>query len=351
MTVPEAVAGMPRPRFDPTSALGWNDIALDGLSCYLRCVESWLALLGYDPEALVWALAGPVDLLRRRRTGSTYDHCHVEWQFANDGRDNWAFVADRLERTEPVIIMPDRYYWPDDEFEGEEHFHDHMVLAFALQRDALFVLDTDAPPDDEFVREFEVDESVMRACTRIGLLHAAPPLPHAAGAEQRDELLRMSVDLLATDIAVLRRFLATWDGRTMPYLLARGFHVAVLGDFQPVLFIFAQALSGDERPEVQAVRGAASAAAAGSKRLGLLLLAQHRYRSDRVYGMCREAFARLIEMLDALLGRLCAAVQLPMPDAPEPVDDFRSRLADVTELCFDPGGTVTRRGAILPGIF
>jgi hypothetical protein len=235
--------------------------------------------------------------------------------------------------------MPDRYWWPSDEFEGRYHFHDHMVVAFARD-EALHVLDTDALADDEFVRAIRITEALRRSCTRVGELVAPPPRPVRPGVEMAAALLPTSVNLLAEDIATLRRFHAEWDGRRLPYLVARGFHVAVLGDFQPVLFLLSQALAGPLPPQLVDIRAKAGEAAERAKRLGLLLLSLHRYESDLVYGLCRGALGLLLYELEALHGLICAAVGVDV-SVSGATADFWARLIDITHWCFDPDGVIT----------
>ena len=136
------------PVLDPNRSLGWNDGPLDGLSCLLRCVESALRAQGFDNLQVAQALALPLDLRGERRAPARYRHGRLDWRNATDGREHWAEFTALVGSGTPCVLMPDRFYWPDDEFEGVEHFLDHMVLAVAHDGELLEVLDTDASAAD-----------------------------------------------------------------------------------------------------------------------------------------------------------------------------------------------------------
>jgi hypothetical protein len=345
MTAADLV-GVSRPVFDPDSSLGWRDVALDGLSCYLRCVEAVLHYRGYDSDAVTQALAGPVDLLRRR-AGSDFDGCSVRWHNVDDGRKNWPEVYGALRVGDPVIIMPDRFYWSGDEFEGKRHFHDHMVLGVRIVDEMLFVLDTDAPPSAGFLRSIPIDDNTRRSCTRVGVVTAPPPPPAVTADALARQWLVPSVEMLTEDIATLERFRGDLTAEKLPYLAARGFHVLVLGDFQPVLFLFGSALGRDMSPHLEGVVDAAVQAAAKAKRLGLLLLALHRFERDDVYGMACDALASFTASLRVLNARMAEAGGFAVPPSPVDAPDLWERLLDVTGWCFDPDGTLNGSGTRL----
>ena len=332
----------PRVRFDPETALGWSDVALDGLSCYLRCVESVLRWRGHDSEAVALALGGPVDLLRRGRSGSTYDAHAVEWRIAAEAAAHREQLVATLRSGEPVILMPDRFYWPGDEFEGRRHFHDHMVLAFALEDGVLSVLDTDASAGSEFVRRIPMDAAAWRACTRWGVVRATAGSPRTA-EQMASRTLRPSLRLLAVDAVELRAFGERWrrDGIDDP--LARALHVAVLGDFQPTLFLFAEAARAwDRGGGLEPVIGPAAAAAKSAKTLGLLLLALHREASDDAYEIAIAAFDRFLDAAEALLASIAGWLGEEPPGGTAARGIVQERLQGLARYCFSSSASVSR---------
>lgn len=147
------------PRFDQLGALGWQDRALDGLNCVLRCVESVLHFRGLDPLAVARALNGPVDPVGRD-LAKDFDGCRVDYRTEfDDGGRNVPFVLERLGAGEPVMVLPDRFHLPGDVYEGRFHFHDHAVLAvdWASRDSVMTVLDTDADPADGFHAALDAD--------------------------------------------------------------------------------------------------------------------------------------------------------------------------------------------------
>ena len=321
---------------DPDQALGWETVALDGLSCFLRCIESVLDYRGFSPTAIAQGLAGPIDLSRRLRSASDFEVCRIEWVNRIDGRRNGGLMRRHLAEDEPVIVMPDRYYWPGDEFEGLRHFHDHMVLAYEIEAERLFVLDIDAPPEDDYIRSLPFSDRVQRACTRVGRVK----LLAAPGAVDPEILAArwfpISLDLLASDIPTLRAGLHAWSDRTLTYVLARGLHVLVLGDFQPILYLFARALDGNVSKATAAVRTAALDASIRAKKLGLLLLALHLEEGGDRYKLALHPMKNFISSLEALMLELASATGASIPDIEEVgAELFHSRLLNVTEWCFD----------------
>lgn len=333
----------PRVRFDPGTALGWTDVALDGLSCYLRCVEAVLRWRGHDSEAVALALAGPVDLLRRGRSGSVYDAHAVEWLVAAEASEHREQLVETLRSGEPVILMPDRFHWPGDEFEGRRHFHDHMVLAFALEDGVLSVLDTDAPPEGEFTRHIPMDASAWRACTRWGVVRPIAGTAARTADEFAVRTLAPSLRLLAVDTVELRAFAERWrrDGIDDPF--ARALHVAVLGDFQPSLFLFAEATRAlDAGGDLDPVAVRALAAARSAKTLGLLLLALHREASEDAYEIAIGAFDRFLVAVEALLASIAGHLDEEPPGGVEARGIVEERLQGLVRYCFSSNDCVSR---------
>jgi len=330
-------------RFDPETALGWSDVALDGLSCYLRCVEAVLRWRGQDSEAVALALGGPVDLLRRGRSGSTYDAHAVEWRIAADAAEHREQLVATLRSGEPVILMPDRFFWPGDEFEGRRHFHDHMVLAFELEDAVLAVLDTDAPPESGFTRRIPMDAVAWRACTRWGVVRTTAGSSPPTAEELASRTLRPSLQLLAIDTVELRAFAELWRREGIDDPLARALHVAVLGDFQPTLFLFAEAARAwDRGGGLEPVIERAAAAARSAKTLGLLLLALHRETSGDAYEIAIAAFDRFLDAAEALLESIAGRLEEEPPAGVEASGVVQARLQSLVGYCFSSSDCVSR---------
>lgn len=336
-----------RVRFDRATALGWNDVALDGLSCYLRCVEAVLRWRGASREEVAVALGGPVDLLRRGRSGSTYDAHTVEWRVAGDGREHSDLMVETLRAGEPVILMPDRFFWPGDELEGRRHVHDHMVLAYEYEDGVLRVLDTDAPVEAGHVRWLPAEPDLWRACTRWGVVRPTAGTAPRSAAEFAPRVLGPSLELIGADLPELRLFGEQWQLNGLEPPLAHALHVAVLGDFQPTLFLFAEAgrcLEGGGAPE--AVVEPAAAAARRAKSLGLLLLALHREGSPDAYAVATGAFDRFLGSVEELAGAIAAELGTELPAAPEPTGFVRRRLQDLAGYCFEEEPSAAASGRL-----
>lgn len=326
-----------RPRLERAGALGWSDVALDGLNCYLRCVESVLRWQGLSGDELALALVGPVDLLRRARSGSEYDSHTVEWQIAEDGCEHWELLAQTLTAGIPVVLMPDRFGWPGDEFEGRRHFHDHTVLAYAVTDHTLSVLDTDASPAAEHVREVPITPGLRRACTRWGVVRAVASASRTV-TRLHERLVRPSLPLLAQDIPELRSFAEQWHAEGLDDLSAHALHIAVLGDFQPVLFLFAEAgsrLGGlGAGAKLDSVFVSARKATRRAKSLGLLLLALHREPSSDAYMLALANFELFLESLEGLHEAIVTTLGERFTSV-EADGAFGRRLQELARYCFD----------------
>jgi hypothetical protein len=337
-----------RPGFDRATALGWSDVALDGLSCYLRCVEAVLRWRGCSREEVATALAGPVDLLRQGRSGSVYDAYAVEWRIAVDGRANRQQLEETIRGGEPAILMPDRFFWPGDELQDRRHFHDHMVLAFEIDGDVLLVLDTDAPREQDYVRAVPWTEQVWLACTRWGVVREAAGGAPPGAAPFAERALEPSLRLLSTDTVELRAFAERCRLEGLDELTARALHVAALGDFQPTLFLFAEGirnLKGDE--ELATLVAPALTAAKAAKSLGLLLLALHRDPNPPAYGIAIGALDCFLAAAETLLEAIATELDSSLPAPGEPTDLVRRRLRELAAYCFsaESPSTVPRPAA------
>ena len=285
---------IPRPVFDPETALGWSDIALDGLSCYLRCVEATLAAAGSD---VVGALAAPLRLIGPAGQGlpnGEFPGCTVHWRQSPVGESLWTVVVDRLADGAYTVVSPDSYWWPGDELNGRVHGHHHMVLPVEVGSQ-LTVLDTDSPAANGYTRVLAVDDDLKRSVNAIGLIEPTPGPTWTV-----DALIRESADAGRADTAELRAMAQAWARVPPSPMLARAMHVLVLGEVQPPLYLFARALDGEPDPAVVAVRAGALTAAARAKKLGLLLTGLHRFESATLYGICLGELEQLVAGLDAL---------------------------------------------------
>ncbi|WP_228972958.1 hypothetical protein [Streptomyces sp. DH12] len=329
--------------FDPANALGWKNIGLDGLGCFLRSVEAVLMHHGYGAGAVARGLAVPLDLVRRGEwygPASEFPACAVRWHLADigAGRRQWPRVAELLRAGRPVVLMPDGHHWPGDDHEGREHYHHHMVLAHRLDADGLHLLDTDAPAEHGHRRVLPVTDALAEACTRYAVVERIAPPDDRRPEALAEGLVPASLAPLAEDVAELRAFHGeVWSGARLPLLLAKGMDVWVLGDVQPQLFLLGHALAGAEDPRTGEVSAAALAAAARAQKLGLLLLGLHRFRSEGVYAMAHEEIAVLADALEELLGALCRYAGARRPTAAGDGTRLVRRLRGEAQWCFGEG--------------
>ena len=336
MTASEAQARSlrlsPRPVYSPEAALGWRDVALDGLNCVLRCVEAVLMYRGLGPLEVARALGGAPDLLNRDYA-LRFPACDLEWSEADDGRANWARLHDWLAAGDPVVLMPDRFYWPGDEFEGRRHFHDHAVLAFASDGGRLRFLDTDAPAEAEFVGSHEISEQLMMACTRVARVHVDTGRLARSGpdtyAAHETAAARIT---LARDIPALQRFFGLLNDIDLHGDVARGVHILALGQIQPGLFLFGRSLDGVTGADHREVRAQALAAAEKAKRLGLNLIAAHRYETATIYRSAMRAHRDLLAALRSLGEAL--GISPDTPPGADAVLSWLERLRSVVSWCY-----------------
>ncbi|MCK1795268.1 hypothetical protein MTQ01_04440 [Streptomyces sp. XM4193] len=346
---PAPRAATPRPRapeyaFDPTAALGWKNIGLDGLGCFLRSVEAVLVGHGYGGREIAQGMAVPLDLVRRGEwygPMSEFPACTVRWQLAGigEGDRQWPLVVETLASGAPVVLMPDGFHWPGDEYEGREHFHHHMVLAHRLDGQGLHLLDIDAPAAEGYRRIVEVDAELRMSASRIALVEDIAPPRRRPAEEVAEALLPSSLTALAEDIAELRAFHGrVWSGGPLPVLVAKGMDVLVLGDIQPQLFLLGHALADAREESVRRVSQAALTAAGRAQKLGLLLLGLHRFQAEGVYAVAHEEISLLADSLEGLLGEMHRWHGSGRPATTE-TDGARitRRLLGETQWCFGAG--------------
>ena len=332
-----------RPAFRPDLSLGWRDGPLDGLSCLLRCIESILRSQGFGPLQVAHALALPLDLTGGRREPASYPTGRVRWRNAEDGREHWDALLELVRAGTPLILMPDRFYWPSDEFEGKQHFLDHMVLVIGYDRNELEVLDTDAPPEHGYIRRIPVTPEVVRSACRFATVDFA--MPTGTPETLRTTLLEPMARWIADDLASLRGFAERWerDGLTGP--LARALHVLLLGEAQPNLFLTALAVREFEPQLAEAADSSANVA----RRVGMALLGAHRYAGDdasdrTVY----EPVLSVFRTLEASLTRLTTAVHRELglgdPLATDPDDRLWQHVERMQTWCFSENVAPDRTG-------
>ncbi|MGH3719101.1 MAG: hypothetical protein ACRDRI_09735 [Pseudonocardiaceae bacterium] len=346
-----------RPVFDPEGALGWRNQALDGLNCVLRCVEAVLRWRGLEPHEVARALSGPLDPVDRD-LAEDFDGCRLTWHFADDdGARNWPFVLNSLAVGEPVVVMPDRFHVPGDVYQGRFHFHDHAVLAVGWDAgdEMITVLDTDAAPAAGFRRRWGLGPALPALCTRVTTvtLTGAPDRrdPHDYLAERLDR----DTALLATGTHAFAELLGGLRETGVGPVTARALHVLMLGHLQPLLFVFAHALSFPDvlgRPpgldrNAAAVRRAALGARIRAMRLGVGLIAAHEQRDPAAhYPRVLELCAPLVAALERLVTAMTAAGGDPGPSDPEAFVRLRARLAGIERTCFP----VRHRAAVGPAL-
>lgn len=332
-----------RPVFDPELSIGWREGPLDGLSCLLRCVESVLRSQGFSTLQVAHALALPLDLTGGRRESARYRDGSLRWRNAGDGREHWDELAELAAAGTPLILMPDRFYWPGDEFEGRQHFLDHMVLVIGHDGTALEVLDTDAPPEDGYVRRVAVTPEVVRSACRFATVHF--DLPSGSPGALRRTLLEPTARWVAEDLPALRGFAESWerDGLTGPQ--ARALHVLMLGEVQPNLFLTAMAVR-DTEPRLAETAGSCAGSA---RRFAMTLLGAHRYAGEEATDRSvYEPVLPLFRSLETSLTRLASAAyrELDLGEVPlaAPDDRLRQRVERMRAWCFSEGVAPDRTG-------
>jgi hypothetical protein len=163
----------------------------------------------------------------------------------------------------------------------------------------------------------------------------------------RDELeqrmLVRSLELLDDDLPELRAFGDDWKANGLDDPTARALHIAALGDFQPLLFLFAEALDRSAGTAPPALVHAARAAAKRAKSLGLLLIGLHRERSPDAYELAVGSYDLFVEAAAALRDELAGALGTPAADR-APSGAFHRRLLDLRRYCY--GGPAEPSGVL-----
>lgn len=293
-------------RMGAEGSLGWADGPLDGLNCYLRCVESVLRARGYSPRDVAHCLAAPVELLPRGRTWSPdppLASARLEWA---GPEGSLATIRAAFGRGDPVLLYPDGNDWPDDEYADRRRAYHHAVLLVAVADDHVTVLDTDADPAAAHRRTYRLTPRARRALHRYAVLRAGPPPP----APDAAALLRRSAATLAADLPDVSAFV---DGCVLDEPTARGLDLVVLGDWQPQLFVLALVL--EEAGTAPEVRDALRAAALATRDLGRLILGMHRLGDPSVYPHAGRALRVVRDRLADTEAALREAVgaQPPVP--------------------------------------
>ena len=299
----KVLKAVPTPFFEPKGAIGWEMGPLDGLSCYLRCVESILRARGFDLRTVAQALLQDLDLLRRSSTSSEFQGCKVEWLVRENGEQNWDLICENLQKGDPLLLMPDLFYWPGHAFENKRHFYDHMVLITELSDwgtplARLHFLDTDGPEKEGFRRSFFITENLKKSFTRLGRVSVQDPLPTLTADRVLNERVKPNLSKLNEDIADLRELAEFWERDALPEDLARAFHIIVLGDMQPQLRILSVAITQNQQQQEFTLR--ISDCARKAVFLGWALLAEHgKISTPDTYPLSKLRLRALISALES----------------------------------------------------
>lgn len=293
-------------------AVGWRDVALDGLTCYHRCVEAILRGHGCTADEVTDELGGAVTdrlgsdgkpFLRLR--GST-----ARWLIADPGHDNWAVVQERLDHGRPVVIWPDGFYWPGDHFQGRRHAHHHAIVAVGIEAGALRYLDIDADEADGYAAAVPVTAQTRQACTRVLDITAVARSPALRAGDAR-RMIRASVRPLAK-FADSGYALAAWWSADPARPLVRAADLWVLGDVQPQVYLLARIARRFGHDEL-ADRG--FAAAAQAKKISLFLYGLRGLKPRPPYDLCHDDIVRLADQLAAVARAASGTAGAPDPAA------------------------------------
>lgn len=289
------------PLMSPNGAVGWQDIPLDGLNCYLRCVEAVLRGAGFTANEVIDELGGAVtdQLGNDGRPYFRLRHGSQRWHVAESGRHNWATVRACLRDGQPVLIWPDAFYWPGDRLAGRRHVHHHAVLAVRIDGGSLHYLDIDVGEASNFTGFVPITDEAIRACTRVVEVSVPGRIPSATSADVHE--------MISASIAPIGRFAqaadtlvgwwSTCQSRSEARRLAHAVDLWVLGDIQPQLYLLA-CLCRRFGFDLLADKG--FAAAAQAKKISLFLFALHGYKPIAPYDLCIEDIVTLARRLRAV---------------------------------------------------
>jgi len=274
---------------DRNRALGWQDASIDGLNCYLRYVEAMLFDCGYSEAGVLAQLGGPItnDFPADGRPLVRLASGRPQWLLAEPGGSVWGDIHGTLAVGEPVIVWPDAFDWPRDEYESQRHVHHHSVLALRARKGLLEMLDVDAPERDSFFASVPINTRVTRACTRALRLEVPPP--HKGAGNDLGGALARSIDPLA-GLADDTLALAAWWPAAPSRSMARAVDLWALSDVQPQLYALSRRC---ERAGLHRIARAGLAAAAQAKKVSLLLFGMQRSPRAPAYGLCKPDLRRL----------------------------------------------------------
>lgn len=298
-------------RLDRHGAVGWRDVALDGLNCYLRGVEAILRGAGLGHDEVVDVMGGQITD-RFSRDGRPHVRLRggeVRWFQAAPGAHCWNEVAACLGNGEPVVVWPDGFSWPGSRFEGRRHVHDHAILAVAIDDGSLRYLDIDGDEASGFTAQAPLTEATRRACTRA-LLVRPPTRPSRIGAARLDRMTGASVRPLARLAAATAEYARWWRIEPFNRRLATALDLWALSDVQPPLYLLATVARRFGR-EPLATR--AFEAATQAKKVSVFVHALNRIRPVAPYDLLRDDLSLLAERLETVGRSAAAAAGQPPP--------------------------------------